>query len=234
MRYIIIIFFLYNLDSYSQNIEIGYIENIKQENNPESTTIERRLEITGRKSIYSLISSSVNKELKSKNTSIFKDLKNNLVYSNLSFLSLDMNIQDNLTHLFNWELKDGQKEILGYQCKRATVLFRGREFEAWYTTAIPVQNGPYKFHGLPGLILEVKTTQKGNDVYKYHVVSNTISINKFIEPFNNPFQGQTYTWEDFRVKYENLYNKLINYKGVDGNTTISMSKGGVELFINED
>lgn len=42
-----------------------------------------------------------------------------------------------------------------FNCTKATVAFRGREFIAWFTSEIPVTYGPWKFHGLPGLILEV-------------------------------------------------------------------------------
>lgn len=234
MKYFPLFFLFFNFFVHSQNIEICYTENIIHENSPETTTIERKLNINGENSIYRLISSNAEEGLKTKNSSIYKDLGKGLAYSNLSFSSIDMNIKDTLTQLFNWKLEDDQKEVLGYKCNRATVLFRGREFEAWYTPAIPVQNGPYKFHGLPGLILEVKSTREGNDIYKYHVVANSISINKRVEPVTNPFEGPTYAWEDFRSKYENIYNKLRNYKGTDGNTTISLSKGGVELFVLDE
>lgn len=236
MKYLSLILLFFNSFVHSQNIEVEYTENIIQENYPETITIERKLNISGENSIYNLISSNVEKGKKTKNSSVYKNSKTGIAYSNLSFSSLDMNIQDTLKHLFNWELKNEQKEILGYQCSKAMVHFRGREFEAWYTPAIPVQNGPYKFHGLPGLILEVKTTKEGNDVYKYHAVANTISINDNVDLIINPFEGsQTYSWEEFRLKYEKIYKKLQNYKGADGNSTISISKGGVELFIlNED
>ncbi len=55
-----------------------------------------------------------------------------------------------------WELEEGGKEILGFPCKKATAHFRGRHYTAWYTPEIPLPYGPWSFHGLPGLILEIK------------------------------------------------------------------------------
>lgn len=62
-----------------------------------------------------------------------------------------------------WQLHNESKKILDYSCKKATVKYRGREFVAWYTTEVPINNGPYVFEGLPGLILELKDSQN-----KYH------------------------------------------------------------------
>jgi GLPGLI family protein len=59
-----------------------------------------------------------------------------------------------------WQLISNEtKEILGHICKKATCRFRGRDYEAWYAPDIPVNRGPYKFSGLPGLILRVADTQ---------------------------------------------------------------------------
>jgi len=57
-----------------------------------------------------------------------------------------------------WNLKYKETKKIGkYNCKKATAKFRGTDLEAWYTLDIPVPIGPYKFRGLPGLMLEVKT-----------------------------------------------------------------------------
>jgi len=50
--------------------------------------------------------------------------------------------------------------ILGYKCKKAVCRFRGRDYVAWFTDKIAVDNGPWKFHGLPGLILKVEDENK--------------------------------------------------------------------------
>ncbi|MBB6680033.1 GLPGLI family protein [Aequorivita sp. 609] len=54
-----------------------------------------------------------------------------------------------------WVLLDEFKGISGYNCQKATTTFRGRNYEAWFTSEIPLSFGPWKFSGLPGLILEV-------------------------------------------------------------------------------
>lgn len=59
-----------------------------------------------------------------------------------------------------WTLvPDSTKEILGYQCQLATTQFKGREWNAWYTEDIPLNCGPWKLCGLPGLILSAYDSQ---------------------------------------------------------------------------
>lgn len=60
----------------------------------------------------------------------------------------------------DWQLTKEKKQIFSYTCQKATGTFRGRTYEAWFTQDIPLQEGPYKFGGLPGLILEICDTQK--------------------------------------------------------------------------
>lgn len=55
----------------------------------------------------------------------------------------------------NWNLVAEFKDISGYKCQKATTKFRGRNYEAWFTSEIPLSFGPWKFGGLPGLILEI-------------------------------------------------------------------------------
>ncbi|MFW6369975.1 MAG: GLPGLI family protein [Bacteroidota bacterium] len=58
-----------------------------------------------------------------------------------------------------WTILPQNKQISGYRCQKAIATFRGRTWEAWFTSQIPVSDGPWKFHGLPGLILEVSDDQ---------------------------------------------------------------------------
>lgn len=54
----------------------------------------------------------------------------------------------------SWEIGDSTKNILGYECVMATTDYHGRKWTAWFAPEIPIADGPWKFRGLPGLILE--------------------------------------------------------------------------------
>lgn len=54
----------------------------------------------------------------------------------------------------NWTIMDSTQSVLGYECFLAETLFHGRKWSAWFTPDIPIQDGPWKLTGLPGLILK--------------------------------------------------------------------------------
>ena len=55
----------------------------------------------------------------------------------------------------SWEIQgDSIKEILGYDCIMAESDYHGRSWKVWFSTDIPLYDGPWKLHGLPGRILE--------------------------------------------------------------------------------
>lgn len=59
-----------------------------------------------------------------------------------------------------WEISDSTKSIMGYHNQLAVSAFRGRQWYAWFANEIPISDGPWKFSGLPGLIMEVYDAQK--------------------------------------------------------------------------
>ena len=89
-------------------------------------------------------------------------------------------LRDNLRYeedlnQFSWEILPENKLIEGYQAQKATTTFAGRNYIAWFTSEIPISEGPYKFNGLPGLILEISDIQNH---YNYKL--------KSFEKFKNP------------------------------------------------
>lgn len=57
-----------------------------------------------------------------------------------------------------WELTEGDTIILDYPCKKAKTTYRGRTWVAWYAMDLPLQEGPWKLSGLPGLIMQAQDT----------------------------------------------------------------------------
>lgn len=59
-----------------------------------------------------------------------------------------------------WQIQSETKELLGYSCQLASCDFRGRTWYAWFSTDIPINEGPWKLFGLPGLVLEAWDSKK--------------------------------------------------------------------------
>ena len=91
-----------------------------------------------------------------------------------------------------WTLLEGDTLIAGYACRRATTHFRGRDYTAWYCDSIPLSYGPYKFHGLPGLILCLYDSLGD---YSYRLVG----LQRVSEPIYRRTRGNAFT-----VKREQL------------------------------
>lgn len=79
------------------------------------------------------------------------------------FLGGDYVVYEDVLNDQDWQITDSIKTVLNYNCQQAVCRFRGREWIAWFTTDIPVVNGPWKLGGLPGLILEAY--DQGNQYY---------------------------------------------------------------------
>ena len=69
--------------------------------------------------------------------------------------SEDLPVQD-------WELQGDTLTVCGYLCQKASCRFRGIDYIAWFAPDLSISNGPWKFGGLPGLILKVYDVDKHN------------------------------------------------------------------------
>lgn len=70
-----------------------------------------------------------------------------------SFQNNKYEIPDQLPD-FKWQITSTTKVIKGYNCQLATGYWRGRTYNAWFTSDLPYSFGPWKLNGLPGAILE--------------------------------------------------------------------------------
>lgn len=125
----------------------------------------------------------------------------------------------------HWEVDNLTNKIIqGYKCTKAIAKIGKRIFIAWFTYEIPFNDGPYKFKGLPGLILEV------NDENKYFnfellsiakinlpieykkglLITQSQYIEKRKEYINDPSQGKINTPE-YRKRIEENKKKFNNF-----------------------
>ena len=92
-----------------------------------------------------------------------------------------------------WELLDGRKTILGYKCSLAKGVHRGKRYNAWYASDIPYSDGPWKFNGLPGLILEIEREDRS-----LFIVADKIILNsKQLPAIKEPKFTEKYTWKEY-------------------------------------
>ncbi|WP_277110926.1 GLPGLI family protein [Chryseobacterium taklimakanense] len=69
---------------------------------------------------------------------------------------LDMNDYQVLdSREIKWKILPEKEKIGEFETQKAETFMFGRKWTAWYTPEIPIQDGPYKFRGLPGLIVKV-------------------------------------------------------------------------------
>ena len=120
-----------------------------------------------------------------------------------------------------WKIERETKEILGYKCQKATTSFRGRTWTAWYAPDIPVQDGPWKLWGLPGLILEAKD---GNSLYNFVAIGLE---RKDTEPISVRKKQYINCTRDEYMKQKEIYgrNPMAAIAKNAGGITIKDSKG---------
>lgn len=86
-------------------------------------------------------------------TSLYKNYPTGKT-TTLDQLAMSKFICEESTDMPEWTIHEDTTTILGYVCRKATCYFKGRDYEAWFTTEIPRSEGPWKLQGLPGLILK--------------------------------------------------------------------------------
>lgn len=106
-----------------------------------------------------------------------------------------------------WTLLPDTATLLTYLCNKATCRFRGRDYEAWYTTDIPRSEGPWKLEGLPGLILKAADSRG-------HYTFVCTGIEKAREGETIQFTGSEYepvSRKDLRKVHERFAADPIGY-----------------------
>ncbi|MGD1318578.1 GLPGLI family protein [Chryseobacterium sp. 2R14A] len=107
---------------------------------------------------------------------------------------------------FEWKILGDKAKIGEYNAQKATTTYGGRNWVAWFTTDVPFQDGPYKFKGLPGLIVKVEDDAKN---YSWELKGNKKIANYEPESYGEKLmkqfgQGKN-NLEVNRDKFETMY-----------------------------
>ncbi|MFP7656692.1 GLPGLI family protein [Chryseobacterium proteolyticum] len=113
------------------------------------------------------------------NYTIEKDKKNQKIYFK-DRLGRDMYSYEEDRPL-NWKILSETTKIGDYKVQKAETDFGGRKWTAWFTTDLPYQDGPYKFSGLPGLIIKVEDNlgDYSFDLMKNYKIAAFPTMNQF-------------------------------------------------------
>lgn len=105
---------------------------------------------------------------------------------------------------FKWKLLSEKRIIQGYECQKATLNYAGRQWEAWFTTEIPISEGPYLFNALPGLIVKMSDTK---NQHSFLLVGNYKSDNNKSNIFDKPYYLSAKVSEALFNKKWNIFKK---------------------------
>ena len=202
-----------NIQSQEKGLYIEYDLFLEHESHIKRTEIVKATETNSISSLVMNIN-SVKLDVKTKmeekqtkrieKTQYFKDYQENILYSKDELKSIPAYVKENLLQ-FQWKLTGETKNIIGYDCQGATTTFRGREYTAYFTTKVPFKAAPFKFYGLPGVILEV-TSKDG--IIKFEATSLKVQPK---EEITNPFKDkELITWDEFASQYEKKMKEFKN------------------------
>lgn len=84
-----------------------------------------------------------------------------------------------------WKLSPETKKSANYTLQKATTTFGGRNWIAWFNNDINLNEGPYKFRGLPGLIFEIsdERNQHRFNLIKSYQLKETYDTQDILETF---------------------------------------------------
>ncbi|MBT2619698.1 GLPGLI family protein [Chryseobacterium sp. ISL-6] len=118
----------------------------------------------------------------------------------------------------DWKISSEKKEINKFSTQKATLHFAGRIWTAWFSTDIPISDGPYKFHGLPGLVLKI---EDNTHTHSFGLVA--------IEKLNGILSYKTSSKKMLSIDHEK-YRKL--YKEYRGNPSKNLM--GLDIIETQD
>ena len=127
----------------------------------------------------------------------------------------------------NWHITDQTKMLDQFNCIKAYGDFGGRTYDVWFTPDIPINLGPYKLGGLPGLILDANS-RDGMVSYEFFTFRSNVTDHPEI---TIPKIGTIMTREEFKeykiselLKLEAKFNGGISHNDPPSDWTVEKNK----------
>lgn len=122
-----------------------------------------------------------------------------------------------------WILLDDKSTINGVNCNLAkTVTDTGDTFFAWYSMEYPFSEGPFRFKGLPGLILKIYNKNNTIEIEAIGIKQSVTNIEPFFNVANIKIKNKS-----IYLKTRAEYNENPNIQNI--NSGIIVKKDGVLL-----
>lgn len=163
---------------------------------------------------------------------LFKDFSKNVIYSNYTILGGEFYLKDKMP-LLSWKLLSENDTILTYNCKLAETEFRGRRYRAWYTTDLLISDGPFKFQGLPGVILKIETLE-GEEPYWMECIAiskKRSNLTELLKKYLKKKERKLITWNEMVSKAEKQIQKVSGSIKADAEST---GDSGYQTLIKMD
>jgi GLPGLI family protein len=237
--FLIVISFIFGYANiYSQNIRVIYEEKMQpvvQTNDPQISAamnaqfaeMKKTMHLTYDKgeSIYEPQSKADNEQTQttqsgmtmvmiSNDVVVYKNQGTKEIVSQESIIDRKFRIVDSLTN-FEWQLSDEEKVINNFKCRKATD--RTGITVAWYCPDIPINDGPYIFWGLPGLIIELSHQNMTVTATKVEQIKEEGKYE-----IKSPSEGKIVSRNEFNVT---LQKKMMEMNQQQG-------QGGVQLELD--
>lgn len=127
-----------------------------------------------------------------------------------------------------WEILKDTKDIKGFKTLLAkTTTDTGDIYFAWFTNDITIPDGPFRFKGLSGLVLEVYNKNKTIEIYATDIKKS----DELIEPLNYGNDVKTKSKQQF---LEARTNYMENPSMYNGNLKVVDSNGNDRTKIMSD
>ncbi len=242
--FFILVFYCLYLSVFAQNYRFIYeYKFIPQKEKKDSLIIEyMNLDTDGKRSLFfndskykmdSAYSSSknINQLIQYKNYNqnlsykIFKDYKIPKINFYSKKFNIDILVEEK--ELPNWTLVDEFSVINTYNCQKAYTEYKGRIWYAWFTKDIPISDGPYKFTGLPGLIIRIHDKELNHRFDLVQVINIKVPFIEIPKKVKIMTQSQ---YNELEKRNINIRTDVLFTNVTNNTVTVALNNGTIMNF----